>query len=196
MTGEMLPGVALIAALDENRVIGYQGGVPWRLPDDMRWFRQMTMGKPVVMGRRTYESIGQPLPGRHNIVVTRQQDFQAPGCEVVDSPAAALLSAAAHRPAEIMVIGGATLYTALLPQASRLYLTFVEGCFPGDTFFPPLDMVDWAIEAETMHPADEQHSTPFRLVVLARKGAPEEWPRASLTGGSTGDHPHQPAGEE
>jgi dihydrofolate reductase len=196
MTGETLPRVALIAALAENRVIGYQGGVPWRLPDDMRWFRQMTMGKPVVMGRKTYESIGKPLRGRHNIVVTRQQDFQAPGCEVVHSPAAALVSAAAHRPAEIMVIGGATLYTALLPQATRLYLTFVEGRFPGDTFFPPLDMADWVIEAETTHPADEQHSTPFRLVVLARKSAPEPWPRGIPNGGSTGHHPHRPAGEE
>lgn len=173
------PEVALIAALDENGVIGYQGGVPWRLPNDMRWFRQITMGKPVIMGRKTYESIGKPLQGRHNIVVTRQRDYQAPGCEIAASPAAALVAAAAQGAEEIMVIGGATLYAALLPQATRLYLTYVEGRFPGDTFFPPVDMSEWAIESEQARPADDKHGTPFRFVVLARKHTAAPWPLTS-----------------
>lgn len=184
--------MALIAALDENRVIGYQGGVPWRLPDDMRWFRQMTMGKPVIMGRKTYESIGKPLRGRHNIVVTRQRDYQAPGCEIVPSPAAALMAAAAQGTEEIMVIGGATLYAALLPQATCLYLTYVEGRFPGDTFFPDLDMSEWAVESEEARPADEKHRTPFRFVVLVRKHAPAQWPLASdLSSQVSSSHPQQ-----
>ncbi|MDT8307500.1 MAG: dihydrofolate reductase [Anaerolineae bacterium] len=179
MTPEAQPEVALIAALDQNGVIGYEGGVPWRLPDDIRWFRQMTMGKPVIMGRRTYESIGKPLPGRHNIVVTRQRDYHAPGCEVVSSPGAALVAATAQGAGEIMVIGGATLYAALLPQATRLYLTHVEGRFPGDTFFPPVDMSEWEIASETTHPADDRHRIPFRFVVLVRKHAPAPWPLTS-----------------
>lgn len=186
MSSHSRPGVALIAALDENGVIGYQGGVPWRLPDDLRWFRQVTMGKPVIMGRKTYESIGAPLKGRLNIVVTRQRDYQAPGCELVRSPAAALAVAAAAEPVEIMVIGGAMLYTALLPQATRLYLTFVAGSFPGDTYFPPFAGDDWIVESETAHPADERHSTPFRIAVLARRGEPAPWPPVGPTPGAAG----------
>ncbi|NLF63361.1 MAG: dihydrofolate reductase [Chloroflexi bacterium] len=176
MTSSEKPPIALVAALDEAGVIGYEGGVPWRLPADMRWFRERTMGKPVIMGRRTYESIGRPLPGRHNIVVTRRPDYEAPGCEVVHSPAAALEAAAALQPEEIAVIGGATLYAALLPQASRLYLTCVDGRFPGDTFFPDFDRREWRVAAMTAHPADERHSVPFRMVVLERRGAPAPWP--------------------
>lgn len=166
----------MIAALDEAGVIGYEGSVPWRLPADMRWFREQTMGKPVIMGRRTYESIGRPLPGRHNIVVTRQRGYEAPGCEVVASPAAALAAAAALQPDEIVVIGGAALYAALLPQASRLYLTYVAGSFPGDTFFPGIDKNEWRTVAETSHPADGQHSVPFSMAILERRGAPAPWP--------------------
>jgi dihydrofolate reductase len=181
MASHPRPPLALIAALDENGVIGYQGGVPWRLPDDMRWFRQMTMGKPVIMGRKTYESIGGPLRGRHNIVVTRQRDYPAPGCDIASSPAGALALAAAARPSEIMVIGGAELYRALLPQATRLYLTFVEGSFPGDTYFPPFARDEWIVESETAHSADERHSTPFRFVVLARQSQPAPWPPVGST---------------
>jgi dihydrofolate reductase len=191
-----LPPVSLIAALDTNGVIGYEGGVPWRLPADMRWFRQVTIGKPVIMGRRTYESIGKPLPGRHNIVVTRQPGYRASGCEVVNSPGAALRAAAAHNPVEIMVIGGATLYAALLPQASRLYLTYIDGSFPGDTYFPPVDVSEWAVEAEQSHPADDRHSTPFRFVVLTRKRAAAPWPHTRLSGGSTNASRRHHAEEE
>lgn len=176
MTPEKRPPIALIAALDEAGVIGYEGGVPWRLPVDMRWFREKTMGKPVIMGRRTYESIGRPLPGRRNIVVTRQRGYEAPGCEVVASPAAALASAAALQPEEIMVIGGAALYAALLPHASRLYLTYVRGRFPGDTYFPSFDRDEWEVVEETAHPADERHSVPFFMAVLERRQAPAPWP--------------------
>ena len=176
ITSEERPPIALIAALDNAGVIGYEGGVPWRLPADMRWFREKTIGKPVIMGRRTFESIGRALPGRHNIVVTRRPTYEASGCELVNSPAAALAAAAAQQPDEIMVIGGATLYAALLPQASRLYLTCVDGRFPGDTFFPDFDRREWRATATTVHPADERHRVPFRMVVLEREGAPAPWP--------------------
>jgi dihydrofolate reductase len=165
----------MIAAVDEAGVIGYEGGVPWRLPADLRWFREKTMGKPVIMGRRTYESIGRPLPGRHNIVVTHQQDYQAVGCEVVSSPAKALIAAAALHPPEIAVIGGAALYAALFPFASRLYLTTVAGRFPGDTYFPRYDVSDWQVVEETAHPADERHSVPFCMAVLERRSVPAPW---------------------
>jgi dihydrofolate reductase len=196
MDSSMQPDVALIAALDQNGVIGYRGAVPWRLPDDMRWFREMTMGKPVIMGRKTYESIAGPLKGRHNIVVTRQRDYPAPGCDVVSSPAEALALAAATEPAEIMVIGGAELYRALLPQATRLYLAFVEGSFPGDTYFPPFAIDQWSVERETAHPADEQHSTPFRFAVLERRSRPAPWPGVVPTPPAAGIDGHDLGEEE
>jgi dihydrofolate reductase len=182
MKKDALPPIALIAALDEAGVIGYEGGVPWRLPADLRWFREKTMGKPLIMGRRTFESIGRPLPGRHNIVVTRQPDYEAPGCEVVSSVAAALSAAAALHPAEILVIGGATLYAALLPQASRLYLTYVAGHFPGDTYFPRIDESEWSIVEQTAHDADPRHSVPFCMAVLDRRTVPAPWPGRAAEG--------------
>ena len=116
--------IALIAALAENRVIGRKNRLPWRLPADLRRFKSLTMGKPVIMGRKTYESIGKPLPGRSNIVVTRDPDYRAQGCQVVHSLDQALEAGAGH--AEVMVIGGAELYRQALGRAQRMYLTLVR----------------------------------------------------------------------
>jgi dihydrofolate reductase len=135
------PLLALIAAVAQNGVIGVDNRLPWRLPDDMRRFRELTTGHSIIMGRKTWESIGRPLPDRQNIVVTRQRNFQAPGANVVGSLAAAL--AAAVMPEPVFVIGGEALYREALPLASRLYLTEIHQDFPGDARFPSYARNAW-----------------------------------------------------
>ncbi|MDX1664568.1 MAG: type 3 dihydrofolate reductase [Candidatus Promineifilaceae bacterium] len=163
-----MPEIALIAALDKNGVIGAEGAIPWRLPRDVHFFKETTMGKPIIMGRKTYESIGRALRGRHNIVVTRNRAYRAPGCTVVHSPEAAL-AAAANGAEEIMIIGGAALYEAFLPRADRLYLTFVEAEVEGDTFFPRFDRGEWNVVKEERHPADERHEYAFTITTWERQ---------------------------
>lgn len=131
------PRVALIAAVAENGSIGLGNRLPWRLPQDLRRFKALTLGHPVVMGRRTWESIGRPLPGRENIVLTRSANRAAPGCRMVHSLDEAL-AAVAHAD-EVFVIGGGELYRAALPMAQRLLLTEIRRAFPGDAFFPAFD---------------------------------------------------------
>jgi dihydrofolate reductase len=139
--------IALIAAIDEQMTIGDQGETPWNLPADLRRFKQLTLGKPVLMGRKTYESIGKPLPGRTNIVITRQDDYEAAGCRVAHSPEAALdIAETVAGPEIAMVIGGADIYDALMPKADRLYLTVLYDAFGGDTFFPSFSSAEWIIE--------------------------------------------------
>lgn len=136
------PRLSLIAAVAANGVIGNGNALPWRLPEDMKHFKALTLGHPVIMGRKTYESIGRPLPERRNIVVSRSPGFSVPGCEVVASLEAAVDSCA-DAVGEIFVIGGAQLYAAALPCAQRLYLTEIRAEFPGDTHFPSYDRSNW-----------------------------------------------------
>jgi dihydrofolate reductase len=152
--------------MDRNRLIGAGDGLPWRLPADMKYFKSVTMGKPVIMGRKTYETIGKPLKGRHNIVLTRDVAYRAPGCTVVHSPQAALL--AAGDAAEVMIIGGAEVYRRFLPKADRLYLTCIEAEFDGDTYFPQIASEHWQTVWEERHDADEQNPHPFRFTILER----------------------------
>jgi dihydrofolate reductase len=133
--------ISLIVAAATNNVIGVNGGLPWHLPDDLKRFKAITMGKPIVMGRKTFESIGQALPGRKNIVISTQAGFRAGGCDVVASTAAAIASADGAD--EIMIIGGAQIYRLFLPMATRVYLTRVHAEITGDASFPPLDPVLW-----------------------------------------------------
>ncbi|MCG8995795.1 dihydrofolate reductase [Laribacter hongkongensis] len=142
------PPLALIAARARNGVIGLDNRMPWHLPEDLAYFKHVTLGKPVVMGRKTFESIGRPLPGRLNIVVTRNPDWQAAGIQVAHSLDAALALAAAAAPEEIMLIGGAELYRQALPQADVLYLTEIDAEFAGDAFFPEVDLARWRIDRE------------------------------------------------
>ncbi len=132
------PPIALIAAQAENRVIGLNNQMPWHLPEDLQYFKKVTLGKPVIMGRKTFESIGRPLPGRLNIVVTRQQQWAAEGVEVATSLSEALELASMQKPDELMVIGGAQIYAEVISQASRIYLTQIHKSFPGDAWFPQL----------------------------------------------------------
>ncbi len=160
----------LVVAVARNGVIGRGNQLPWKLPADMAYFKRVTMGHPVVMGRRTWESIGKPLPGRHNIVVTRNAAFQAPGATVVGSLEEAW-KAAGDAP-EVAVIGGTSLFAESLPVADRIHLTEVEADVEGDTWFPEFDRDEWVEREVQRHPADERHQYPFRIVVLERRKAP------------------------
>jgi dihydrofolate reductase len=136
-----MPLVSVVAALARNRVIGAGNRLPWRLPEDLKRFKRLTMGAPVIMGRRTHQSIDRPLPGRRNIVVTRQAGARWDGCEVAHSLDEAI--ALAGDAPEVFVIGGAELYAAALPRADRLYLTLIDADYEGDTLFPAFDPADW-----------------------------------------------------
>lgn len=158
--------ISIIVAASTNNVIGVQGELPWRLPDDLKRFKQLTMGKPIVMGRRTFESIGRPLPGRQNIVITRQPQFKADGCDVVSSPAAALTAAADA--AEVMIIGGSQIYELFLPKASRLYLTRVQADIEGDAVFPTIDEQEWRLLEREAHEASEANEYAFEFRIYER----------------------------
>ena len=163
------PGVlviSVIVACSAKGVIGAQGDLPWRLPDDLKRFKAITMGKPIVMGRKTWDSIGRPLPGRRNIVITRQTGFAAEGCDVVSSVDEAM--AVAGDAAEVMVIGGSQIYELFLPLAERLYLTHVHADVEGDAFFPELSDGEWRLIDEDRHPADERNEYAFSSRVYER----------------------------
>ena len=158
---------SLVVAMDRNRVIGKDNALPWRLPADMAYFKRVTMGHPVIMGRRTWESIGKPLPGRHNIVVTRNRGYEAPGCTVVGSLDEAWKAAG---PAdEACVIGGTSLFAESLPVADRIHLTEVDAEVEGDTWFPPFDRSQWNEREVARQQADERHAHAFRILVLERR---------------------------
>ena len=160
---------SIVVAVARNGVIGRDNALPWRLPADMAHFKKVTMGHPIVMGRRTYESIGKPLPGRKNIVVTRNRGFDAPGCTVVTSLDEAWR--AAGDADEVCVIGGTTLFEETLPVADVIHLTEVEADVEGDTYFPPFDRRDWNVKEVARHPADERNAYPTRILELERRPA-------------------------
>ena len=135
--------VSLIVAVGQNRAIVYNGALPWRLPADLARFKRLTMGHHLVMGRKTYESIGRPLPGRTSVIITRQRDYKAAGCCVVNSLDAALQLACERGEQEAFIIGGAEIYKAALPIADRIYLTEVEASPAADTFLSNFDATDW-----------------------------------------------------
>ncbi len=162
--------ISLIWAMSDDRVIGIGNRLPWRLPADMRWFRRHTLGKPVIMGRKTYASFGEtPLPGRKNIVVTHDHGYQSQGAEVVFSIDEAL--AVAEPAEEAMIIGGALLYQQLLPHADRLYMTKVHGKFRGDTWFPAFDPDEWQETESHAFGADDKNRWPYSFYILDRKSS-------------------------
>ncbi len=159
--------LSFIVAMDRNRLIGNNNQLPWHLPADLSHFKQTTMGKPILMGRKTWESIGRPLPGRLNIVLTRTPGLEIDGVEVVHSlpQALALLEPAA----ELMVIGGSGIYQMLLDKVERIYLTQVDAEFEGDCWFPEIDMGQWQESEVVVHPADEKNRYDCRFITLQRK---------------------------
>ena len=160
--------ISLVVAMDRNRVIGHEGRLPWHLPDDLKWFKRCTVGKPIVMGRRTWESIGRALPDRPNIVISSRGDFEAPGATVVPSLELALDAARDHP--EVMIIGGGVLFAATLPLAHRLYLTVVHAEYPGDTWFPTFETAEWRETHREDHPADDRHACAFSFLVWEHVG--------------------------
>ena len=165
------PLVSIIAAMARNRVIGINNTLPWHLPADFKHFKQVTMGKPVVMGRLTYESIGKPLPGRMNIIVTSDTSYRPENADESCIVAHTLDDAldAAGQVDEIMIIGGASFYAQTLPHADRLYLTIIDEDFDGDAWFPELDPNDWREIARTHGTVDDRNPHPHDFVTLARK---------------------------
>lgn len=156
----------MIAAMDKNRLIGANNKMPWHMPADLLHFKKITLGKPVIMGRKTHESIGRPLPGRRNIVITRQADYVADGCDVFHDVEAAL--AAVQAEPEIMLIGGGELFKKVLPQASTLYITIIHASFDGDTYFPAWDANAWRLEQEESFPADAVNPYSYAFLTLKR----------------------------
>jgi dihydrofolate reductase len=151
--------VTIIAALSENRVIGRDGDLPWHLPDDLRRFKTRTSGHAIIMGRRTFESVGRPLPNRRNIVVTRNDSWRADGVETARSVDAAI--AMAEGDEEIFIAGGGEIYAASLTIATRMDLTIVHTTLDGDVFFPSFDLDAWTLAADERHDADERHAYAF-----------------------------------
>lgn len=165
--------VSLIVAMSQNRVIGRENQMPWHLPDELKYFKRVTMGKPVLMGRNTFESIGKVLPGRPNIIITRNPDYEAEGISVVTSVEDALDLAdqlTGHDAnAEAMVIGGAQIFAATLPIADRLYLTEVHAVVEGDVFFPEFPPERWRLVSREEHAKDERNPYPYSVLVLERR---------------------------
>ncbi len=165
----MTAPVAMIAAVARNGVIGAGGKIPWRLPSDFAFFKRQTMGKPLILGRATFESIGKPLPGRTSIIVTRNHDFAPEGTVVVGSLDLALQVAQAARPEEVMIGGGGDIYRQSMPLADRLYITHVALDSEGDVTFPEIDPGVWR-EAEAIYvPRTEKDSANFRIVRYERR---------------------------
>lgn len=160
------PRLSLIAAMARNRVIGLHNRLPWRLPADMKRFRELTTGHAIIMGRKTFDSLPRPLPNRTNIVVTRDREYRPDGATVVHSIEDAIARAGADR--EVFVIGGEQIYRQTLPIADRLYLTLVDNDFDGDAWFPAYDAHEWKEIASEQLPPDEKNSQGMRLVTLER----------------------------
>lgn len=161
------PLIALIAAMARHRVIGINNSLPWHLPNDMKWFRRHTLGKPIIMGRKTFESFGgKPLPQRTNIVITRDPNYQAADCVVVNTIEAAVQAAGDVE--EIMIIGGASFYAQMLPQAQRMYLTYVDAEIEGDAWFPEFAATEWREVSREHHAADDKNAYGHDFVILER----------------------------
>lgn len=160
------PLVSIVAAISENRVIGRDNRLPWRLPADLAHFKGLTLDKPIVMGRRTWESLPELLPRRTHIVVTRDRSYQAPGCILVGSPQEAIATAGAAP--ELMVVGGAGLYRHMLPLTQRMYLTLVAATVEGDVFFPDWDPASWREVSREERPHDARNRYDLTFVPLER----------------------------
>ncbi len=162
--------LSLIAAMSANRVIGRDNNLPWKLPADWKHFKNLTMGHHLLMGRKTFESIGRPLPGRTTVVITRQSDYSPTGVLVAHSIEQALQLAA--QDSEVFVAGGAQIYLQMLPRADRIYLTSIDKDFEGDTFFPDFDESDWQLIFQENREPDEKNAYPYTFLTYEREVPP------------------------
>jgi dihydrofolate reductase len=159
--------ISLIAAIGKNRVIGKNNSLPWKLPADMKRFRELTTGKPIIMGRKTFESIGKPLPNRTNIIITHDQNYKAEGCIIAHSIEEALKAAESNK--EVMIIGGSQIYKEFLPKANKMYLTLIDADFDGNAYFPEYKVEEWKETAYEEHERDKDNQYSYTFVVLTRK---------------------------
>jgi dihydrofolate reductase len=172
--------ISLLVAMDERRGIGVDNRLPWRLSADLQRFKALTMGHHLIMGRRTYESIGRPLPGRTTVVLTRNPAFRPEGCLVAGSLEAALALAEGRGETEAFVVGGSAVFAAALPLAQRIYLTQVHALTPADVFFPAFDRSAWVEREMVYQPADEKNEYAFTFRLLERSGAAAEDSRSRI----------------
>ncbi len=168
--------ISVIAAMSENRIIGRDGALPWHLPADLARFKSITTGHTVIMGRKTFESVGQPLPNRRTIVITRNNDYQRAGVFIAHSLDEALDHAA--REDEIFILGGEAVYRIALPRADRLYLTIVHATMEGDTHFPTFNFDDWKLVEDERHEADDRHAYAFSFRRYERTSTPQVRPES------------------
>ncbi|MBM3250707.1 MAG: dihydrofolate reductase [Candidatus Nealsonbacteria bacterium] len=159
--------ISIIVAMGNGQVIGINNNLPWNLPADMEHFKKLTRGKPIIMGQKTFESIGKPLPGRRNIILTLDKNYQAPGCLVVYSIEEALEKTREFE--EVMICGGASVYSQFIPLADRMYLTLIEGDFEGDAFFPEFDRSEWRESERINNEPDRKNPYKYSFVILERK---------------------------
>jgi dihydrofolate reductase len=163
------PLVSIVVAMTENGVIGRDNAMPWRLPDDLKRFKALTMGKPMLMGRKTFDSIGKALPGRTSIVLTRDPGWHAEGVIVVRSVEEAFQRLGETTGGELCAVGGAELFRLVMPITQRIYLTRIHANIEGDTVFPPIDASQWREVERTEHPADERHAYAMTFSTLERR---------------------------
>jgi len=156
------PIISLVCAMANNRVIGKDNKMPWHLPADLKHFKAVTMDKPIVMGRKTYESIGRPLPGRQNVIISRNSEYQVDGCDVVDSIDSALQLLSSDD--EVMIIGGGFLYSQMIELADKLYLTFIDLDVAGDIYFPEYEHLNLQEESRESHLSDEENPHNYHFV--------------------------------
>ncbi len=168
--------ISVIAAMSQNRVIGRDGSLPWHLPTDLARFKSITTGHTVIMGRKTFESVGKPLPNRRTIIITRNNDYQCADVFIAHSLDEAL-DHAAHED-EIFILGGETVYRIALPRADRLYLTIIHATIEGDTYFPNLDFDDWKLVEDERHESDERHAYAFSFRRYERASTPPARPES------------------
>ncbi len=159
--------LSAIVAIDQNNVIGNHNKLPWHLPADLNYFKQVTLNKTIIMGRKTFESIGRPLPHRKNMIVTRDKNFKATACEIIYS-IDDVIAMSQNNDEEFFLIGGAELFNQLLPHVKRLYLTLVHHTFEGDAFFPEIDFKEWNEISRVDYPADEKNAYSYSFLVLGK----------------------------
>ncbi|MGG1574168.1 dihydrofolate reductase [Fictibacillus sp. NRS-1165] len=156
--------ISFVFAMDENGLIGNRNELPWHLPADLQYFKKVTMGKPIVMGRKTFDSIGKPLPGRENIILTRNESFQAEGCTIIHSVQQAL----ERKEEEVCVIGGAEVFSLFMPYVQRMYITKINESFQGDTYFPEIDESEWKLVSETPGIVDGKNKYSHDFLVMEK----------------------------
>jgi dihydrofolate reductase len=161
------PELSLVCAMDSNRLIGRENSLPWHLPADLAFFKRTTMGKPIIMGRKTFSAIGRALPGRQNIVITRNTSFEAPGCDIAGSIAQAI--SLTKNTDEVMLIGGASLYQNTIKVADSIYLTLIHHVFAGDTWFPEIDPNQWKQVSRENFEADEKNPYSYSFIKYVRE---------------------------